>query len=134
MTALNEPAAEAVNEAADEARAGVICSFCLKPAAEVATMVGGLGVFICDTCVSACVEIIEKKQEVKSNLADWERDLADEDLLGFLPKAAAAGAQVERQLVLWVSRARARGITWARIGAALGMTRQSAWERFSGEE
>jgi hypothetical protein len=22
--------------------------------------------------------------------------------------------------------------TWARIGAALGITRQSAWERFSG--
>jgi ATP-dependent Clp protease ATP-binding subunit ClpX len=33
-----------------------------------------------------------------------------------------------------VSKARARGITWARIGAAIGMTRQAAWERFSGEE
>jgi ATP-dependent Clp protease ATP-binding subunit ClpX len=30
--------------------------------------------------------------------------------------------------------ARSRGITWTRIGAALGMTRQSAWERFSGED
>jgi hypothetical protein len=27
-----------------------------------------------------------------------------------------------------------RGMTWARIGAALQITRQSAWERFSGEE
>jgi hypothetical protein len=26
------------------------------------------------------------------------------------------------------------GVTWARIGAARGMTRQSGWERFSGEE
>ncbi len=134
MPALNDSAAEAVTEAADEARAGVICSFCLKSAADVATMVGGLGVFICDACVSACVEIIENKPEVKSNLANWERDFADEDLLAMLPKIAAAGAQVERQLVTWVSRARARSITWARIGAALGMTRQSAWERFSGEE
>jgi hypothetical protein len=25
-------------------------------------------------------------------------------------------------------------ITWTRIGAALSMTRQSAWERFSGED
>jgi len=25
-------------------------------------------------------------------------------------------------------------VTWARIGAALQVTRQSAWERFSGEE
>jgi ATP-dependent Clp protease ATP-binding subunit ClpX len=29
---------------------------------------------------------------------------------------------------------RGRGMTWARIGAALQITRQSAWERFSGEE
>jgi hypothetical protein len=27
-----------------------------------------------------------------------------------------------------------RLVTWARIGSALGMTRQSAGERFSGEE
>ena len=32
------------------------------------------------------------------------------------------------------TRARALGAIWARIGEALGMTRQSAWERFSGEE
>ena len=33
-----------------------------------------------------------------------------------------------------VARLRDRSVTWARIGEALGMTRQSAWERFSGEE
>lgn len=33
-----------------------------------------------------------------------------------------------------VLKARALGVTWARIGETLGMTRQSAWERFSGEE
>ena len=34
-----------------------------------------------------------------------------------------------------VARLRATAsVTWARIGEALGMTRQSAWERFSGEE
>jgi hypothetical protein len=41
---------------------------------------------------------------------------------------------VEQHLTGWVRRARALGATWARIGEALGMTRQSAWERFSGEE
>ena len=30
-----------------------------------------------------------------------------------------------------VQRLRGRGVTWARIGESLGMTRQSAWERFS---
>jgi hypothetical protein len=47
---------------------------------------------------------------------------------------AAAGAQVESNLSRWVLKARELGATWAAIGLALGMTRQSAWERFSGEE
>jgi ATP-dependent Clp protease ATP-binding subunit ClpX len=60
--------------------------------------------------------------------------MSDEDLLKHLPRVAAAGAQVEQQLTRWVRMARSGGITWTRIGAALGMTRQSAWERFSGED
>ncbi len=60
--------------------------------------------------------------------------MSDEDLLAHLPKVAAASAQVEQQLTTWVRQARSRGITWTRIGEALGMTRQSAWERFSGED
>jgi ATP-dependent Clp protease ATP-binding subunit ClpX len=47
---------------------------------------------------------------------------------------AKAGEQVDDSLQTWVSRLRERGVTWARIGGALGMARQSAWERFSGEE
>jgi hypothetical protein len=57
-----------------------------------------------------------------------------DEALAFLPRAAAVRAQVEETLTRWVRRARALGATWARIGEALGMTRQSAWERFSGEE
>jgi hypothetical protein len=55
-------------------------------------------------------------------------------VLAHLPKVAAAGAQVDQQLTGWVRKARSRGITWTRIGSSLGMTRQSAWERFSGED
>lgn len=97
-------------------------------------MVAGPGVFICDSCVRACVEMIESKPAVMPALAHWEQDLADDDLLALLPKVAAAGTQADRQLTAWVRKARARRITWTRIGAALGTTRQSAWERFSGEE
>jgi hypothetical protein len=57
-----------------------------------------------------------------------------EEALANLPLVAAASAQVEQSLVGWVWRARALGATWAQIGNALGITRQSAWERFSGEE
>jgi hypothetical protein len=121
--------------AADEG-APIFCSFCRKPTAEVGTMVAGAGVFICDECVSLCAEIIANKAADSElpRFADWDERLSDDDLLGLLPQMVTAGAQVDRRLALTVTRARDRGITWTRIGGALGMTRQSAWERFSGEE
>jgi hypothetical protein len=115
-----------------EVKASVACSFCLKSTADVSTMVAGPGVFICDSCVAVCAEIIENKPAMPPE--GWERNLTDEALLELMPKVAAAGAQVERQLTGYVRKARAVGVTWQRIGTALGMTRQSAWERFSGEE
>jgi hypothetical protein len=33
-----------------------------------------------------------------------------------------------------VAHCRNTGKTWTQIGHALGMTKQAAWERFSGEE
>ena len=119
---------------AGELKASVACSFCLKSTADVASMVAGPGVFICDSCVTVCVEIIEHKPEAPPEPVAWERNLTDEALLELLPQVAAAGAQVERQLTGYVRKARTAGVTWQRIGTALGMTRQSAWERFSGEE
>jgi ClpX C4-type zinc finger len=112
----------------------ISCSFCQKPAAEVETIVAGPGVYICDGCVAFAAELVATKQDVMPQLEGWEERLSDEALLASLPKFAAAGAQVEVQLTSWVGKARERGITWTRIGAALGVTRQSAWERFSGEE
>ena len=56
--------------------------------------------------------------------------MTDEELLAHLPEIAAVASQVEERLNAWVGTARQRRISWARIGAALGMTRQSAWERF----
>ncbi len=99
-------------------------------------MVAGAGVFICDQCVSLCAEIIASKpaQSDLQSFASWDERLSDDDLLGLLPQMVTAGEQVDRRLALTVTRARERGITWTRIGGALGMTRQSAWERFSGEE
>jgi hypothetical protein len=51
-----------------------------------------------------------------------------------LPRMAAVGAQTEANLQQLVTILRERRVTWARVGAALQITRQSAWERFSGEE
>lgn len=48
-------------------------------------------------------------------------------------RAHAAHHNVDRAVRRHVRALRARGVSWARIGEALGMTRQSAWERFSGQ-
>jgi ClpX C4-type zinc finger len=117
-----------------ELTSSIMCTFCQKPTADVKSMVAGPGVYICDACVDLCVEIIANKPESGAKLPNWEARLSDDELLSTLPQFQAAGAQIERQLAVWVRTARTRGITWTRIGAALGMTRQSAWERFSGEE
>jgi len=110
------------------------CSFCMKSPAAVEKMVAGPGVFICNECVALCVELIETKAKLPPKVRSWNELLSDEDLLATLPRVAAVSHQVEAQLGEGVAAARARGITWTRIGGALGMTRQSAWERFSGEE
>jgi ClpX C4-type zinc finger len=111
-----------------------VCSFCLRPNSDVKTLVAGPGVFICNDCIALCSQVVETKPASSPRVAPWEQEMALEDVLASLPRIAAAGAQVERNLVEWVRRARSSGATWARIGEALGMTRQSAWERFSGEE
>lgn len=67
-------------------------------------------------------------------VAPWEAEATLEDVLPNLAPVASAATQVEESLTAWVSKARSLGATWAQIGDALGITRQSAWERFSGEE
>jgi ClpX C4-type zinc finger protein len=116
--------------------AELACSFCLKPRSAVTTIVFGPGGCICNECVNLCVQIIEDKPAMSAEpgAARLEQQLSDQDLLAHLPKVAAASGQVERHLTDCVRQARSRGITWMRIGEALGMTRQSAWERFSGED
>jgi ClpX C4-type zinc finger len=119
----------------DRTTADMVCSFCLMSVDDVAAMIAGPGVSICDSCVAAFAEIIfESKRTGITAVADVQQNLPDDELLALLPKVAAAGAQPEHQVALLVSKARARGITWARIGAAMGMTRQAAWQRFSGDE
>ncbi len=117
-----------------EDRATTSCSFCLKPQYEVTRLVAGPGVFICDECVDLCGQIIGNPPSLPERLSSWEEDLDLDRVLASLPRMAAAGAQVERNLSRFVKRARELGATWAAIGTSLGITRQSAWERFSGEE
>jgi hypothetical protein len=48
--------------------------------------------------------------------------------------ACAAAGAVDKLIRQTVGDARGHGCSWAEIGQALGISKQSAWERFSGEE
>jgi hypothetical protein len=51
--------------------------------------------------------------------------------LGFMSLAASMIDNKTEELVAYC---RDRGKSWTQIGAALGMSKQAAWERFSGED
>ncbi len=115
----------------EDVTAGIACSFCLKPTTEVATMVGGPGVFICNECVALCVELIETKPAVIPKLPSSKERVSDHDLLATLPKIAAAGTQVDRagsvggggacsRYHVDEDRSRARHDSPVRVGTFLG--------------
>jgi ATP-dependent Clp protease ATP-binding subunit ClpX len=121
--------------------AEISCSFCAKPAPEVAKVIAGPGIYICNECVQLCNDILAAEQangdkpgsRAEAELPYWQA-MTDQQLLDHLPRIAAVADQVAGSLTTWVRRVRGRGMSWARIGEALDMTRQSAWERFSDRE
>jgi hypothetical protein len=107
------------------------CTFCGKPHTDVGKLVAGPGVYICDECVNLCVDVIAQATHAEPpSLPEWAA-LSDDELLQRIPFIAASAANIEAGLRDRVLELRDRGVSWARIGTALGMTRQSAWERFS---
>ena len=122
------------------------CSFCAKSQMDVAKLVAGPGVFICNECIDLSNQIITEETRrtggdtPTSGEADdppplkaWD-GLSDDELLAEMVRAHAAHRNVDRAVKRHVFALRERGVSWARIGESLGMARQSAWERFSGEE
>jgi hypothetical protein len=91
-------------------------------------LVAGPGVAICQACAAAAFDLLNSTEDSRA-VAPWA-GMTDDELLAHLPEIAAVASQVEEQLSAWVGRARERKLSWARIGVSLGMTRQSAWERF----
>ncbi|GAA4951075.1 ClpX C4-type zinc finger protein [Actinoplanes utahensis] len=114
------------------------CSFCAKPGSAVEKIIAGPGVYICNECVQLCNDVLEIERQKPDGpgtpLPVWEESMTEDQLLELLPRVAAVGAQIEASLQRLITVLRGRKVTWTRIGTALGITRQSAWERFSGEE
>ena len=109
----------------------VCCSFCLKPKDAVAKLVAGPGVYICNECVELCGLIIA--EDPAPRVGGWDEQ-PDDALLANLERHQVIVSQVDAALHNQVGMLRARGVSWTRIGEALGVSKQAAWERFSGED
>ncbi len=103
------------------------CSFCGKRDSQVAKLLGGPKVHICDVCVGVCNKILEA---TPSTFSGWEA-MTDAQLLDSLGPAVATVEATRTILQTQIDTLRKRGISWSNIGGALGISRQAAWERFS---
>jgi len=106
------------------------CSFCFKSQHEVRKLiVGPAAIYICDECVELCNQIIADRPLEKKPLSTEELPTAR--LLERLGPIEATVEGKGSQLQSVVDLLRSRDVSWAQIGAALGVSRQSAWERFT---
>jgi ATP-dependent protease Clp ATPase subunit len=103
------------------------CSFCGKSEHEVAKLIAGPKVHICDVCVRTCNKILEATPRT---FAGWHT-MSDKDLLDALTPASATVDATRQVLQSLVENLRKRSVSWEAIGRALGTSRQAAWERFS---
>lgn len=103
------------------------CSFCGKGADEVAKLMAGAKAHICDECVGVCTEILKA---TPAGTAGW-KDMSDDALLSGLKIAEASVEATRAVLQAEIEELRSRGLSWEKIGHALGISRQAAWERFS---
>ena len=113
-------------------KAPLHCSFCLKSQYEVKKLIAGPGsIFICDECVALCEAIVSDKP-VKTDEAKYKLgNIPPETLLARLKPVEHTIQGMAKSLESMVEELRGREVSWARIGEALGVSRQSAWERFS---
>ena len=77
-------------------------------------------------------EILERADELVQRFEDYEPSEDDGVLVEeyLLQRAALARARCEAQTVETVATARAKGITWSRIGETLGTAPQDAQQRY----
>src|SRR5271168_3756368 len=129
---MPEPTAEAKLAAPYAGKEPLHCSFCLKSQHEVKKLIAGPGfIFICDECVALCDAIIADKPLNLEGSNFQIGAIATETLLVRLKPIEQTLQGMGNQLQTVVEELRGREVSWARIGEALGISRQSAWERFS---
>lgn len=107
------------------------CSFCGKGQHQVQKLIAGpRGVFICNECVGLCNDVIAERP-IPSGGFQPLLDRSTEELIVLLPSISFATEANRDFLQALVDRLREREVSWAAIAEPLGVSRQSAWERFS---
>jgi uncharacterized protein YlaI len=107
------------------------CSFCGKSQHEVKKLIAGPArIFICDECVDLCNQHIAGRPPKPSKFPPPE-EVETERLLEHLRAIEEMVQAKADQLQRTVDLLRSRDVSWAQIGTALGVSRQSAWERFT---
>ena len=107
------------------------CSFCIKSQHEVKMLISGpAGIFICSECVELCNECLVGRYPDKSKSSS-DQELPTGRLLERLQAIEETLQGKGNQLQRVVEILRSREVSWAQIGTALGISRQSAWERFT---
>lgn len=109
------------------------CSFCRKSQHEVAKLIAGPVVFICDECVAICNKVLAKAGDGPFDFPniDWPTNQPTENLLAMLKAQIATVEDTRERLQVSIDILRKRDVSWADIGTALGISRQAAWERFA---
>ena len=106
------------------------CTFCGKSQHVLEKLIAGPFVFICNECVGLCDNIVAGKPIPDySGFKPLERPT--EELLPLMASVnyCADGARDFLQQI--VDTLRLREVSWQAIADQLGVSRQSAWERFS---
>src|SRR5438477_12482839 len=97
------------------------CSFCFKSQHQVKKLISGPGsIFICDECVNLCDEIIGGR--MPSSKSPSVEQLPTERLLQRLGPIEETVQGKGNQLQQVVDVLRSRRVSWAVIGAALGIS------------
>ena len=65
---------------------------------------------------------------------DREKVTYDRHFRQWILRVGELSAAAERLLALEIELARSFGVTWEEVGAALGVSRQAAWDRFASRE
>ncbi|WP_297735872.1 ClpX C4-type zinc finger protein [Nocardioides sp.] len=109
-----------------------VCSFCGRRGSQQNRMAGGLGAMICFACVDYFHDMAHDPAKHRDAARPVWNDMSDAELLSRLPLIIQSTEQSTDFVNDWVGIIRTRNVSWAQIGAVLGVSRQAAWERFAG--